>query len=108
MSNGHVCCILQVCCPPPGGNEKRVESLAHVLHESGRQAVEAGQTVAHDHFGETSRAFLGWDDISESARDGRRSQARYLLGLFDFAPAGSLGPLIEALRPQFAKLASAG
>jgi len=108
MSNGHVCCILQVCCPPPGGNEKRVEALAHVLHESGREAVEAGQTVAHDKFGESSRAFLSWYDISDSAREGRRSQARYLLGLFDFAPAGSLSPLIEALRPQFAKALPAG
>lgn len=55
------------------------ETLAKELHEAGRAAVEAGATVAADKFGEKTRKFLEWDEISESAREGRRIQARYLL-----------------------------
>lgn len=60
-----------------------VESLAKELHEAGREAVEKGNTVAADKFGEPSRKFLEWDEISESAREGRRIQARYLLKHFE-------------------------
>lgn len=63
-----------------------VETLAKELHEAGRAAVESGQTVAAEKFGDPSRRFLEWDEITEPAREGRRIQARYLLGKFDIAP----------------------
>jgi len=57
----------------------RIEELAKELHEAGREAVEKGATVAADHFGEKTRKFLSWEEISENAREGRRIQAMYLL-----------------------------
>jgi hypothetical protein len=66
--------------------EIAVEELAMALHEAGRSAVEAGQTVAHDHHGEKSKRFLGWDEITENAREGRRVQARWLTERFSINP----------------------
>ena len=54
-----------------------VETLAKELHEAGRKAVEAGATV-----NPTGGRFLEWDEITEHAREGRRIQARHLLGKF--------------------------
>jgi hypothetical protein len=62
-----------------------IEMLAKELHEAGRAAVEAGNTVAADKFGEQTRKFMEWDEISESAREGRRIQARYLLERMDIS-----------------------
>ena len=59
-----------------------VETLARELHESGREAVESGQTVAAQKFGDESRRFLEWHEISEQAHEGRRVQARYLIKHF--------------------------
>lgn len=59
-----------------------IEDLARILHEAGREAVEKGNTVAAGKFGDPSRKFLEWGEISESAREGRRIQARYLLERF--------------------------
>jgi hypothetical protein len=56
-----------------------IEDLAKELHEAGREAVEKGATVAADKFGEKTRTFMGWDEITENAREGRRIQAKYLL-----------------------------
>jgi len=56
-----------------------IEDLAKELHEAGREAVEKGATVAADKFGEKTRTFMGWNDITENSREGRRIQARYLL-----------------------------
>ena len=65
------------------------ETLARELHEAGRAAVEAGATVAAEKFGEQTRKFLEWDEITEIARDGRRIQAEYLLHKFYIAPRES-------------------
>ena len=65
-----------------------VEKLAKELHEAGREAVEKGNTVAAGKFGDPSRKFLEWGEISESAREGRRTQARYLLGRFVITEKG--------------------
>lgn len=62
-----------------------IETLAKELHEAGREAVEKGATVAAEKFGEKTRVFLSWEEISEAAREGRRIQARYLLGKYDIA-----------------------
>ena len=67
------------------------EDLAKILHEAGRKAVEQGNTVAADKFGDPSRKFLEWDEISESAREGRRIQARYLLDRFDLLEKRDIG-----------------
>lgn len=61
------------------------EELARELHEAGREAVEKGATVAAAKFGDQSRRFMDWDEITEEARDGRRIQARYLLGKYIIA-----------------------
>ena len=60
-----------------------IEELARELHEAGRAAVEAGATVAAEKFGEKTRKFLEWDEITEPAREGRRIQARYLLARYN-------------------------
>lgn len=56
-----------------------VEDMARVLHESGREAVKRGQTVAFDKLGDSATRFVEWDEISENAREGRRCQARFLI-----------------------------
>jgi hypothetical protein len=38
-----------------------VEGLAQELHEAGRAAVESGNTVAAEKFGDPARKFLEWD-----------------------------------------------
>lgn len=55
----------------------QVEEFAKALHEAGRAAVEAGNTVAAEKFGEKTRTFIEWDDLTELAREGRRIQARW-------------------------------
>ena len=63
-----------------------IEQLAKELHEAGRDAVEKGATVAADKFGEKTRVFMGWDEISENAKEGRRLQAKYLLERYRIIP----------------------
>lgn len=63
-----------------------IENLAKELHEAGRAAVEAGNTVAAEKFGEQTRKFLEWGEITELARDGRRIQAKYLLARYAITP----------------------
>ena len=60
-----------------------IEELAQELYEAGRTAVEGGQTVAAEKFGEKTRSFISWDDLTPPAREGRRIQARYLLNRFN-------------------------
>ena len=60
-----------------------IEQLAKELHEAGRIAVEKGATVAAEKFGEKTRTFIEWDDLSEVAKDGRRIQAQYLISRFE-------------------------
>mgnify|MGYP006905632481 CR=1 FL=1 len=60
-----------------------VERLAQALHDAGRAAVEGGLTV-----GRGPQVFVGWSDIPEAAREGRRVQARVLLGAGWKPPAG--------------------
>lgn len=55
----------------------QVEEFAKALHEAGRAAVEAGNTVAAEKFGEKTRTFIEWDQLTDSAREGRRIQARW-------------------------------
>ena len=62
--------------------EVELEAFARELHEAGRAAVEAGNTVAAEKFGEQTRKFMEWDEITEPAREGRRIQAAYLLDKF--------------------------
>lgn len=62
-----------------------VETLARELHEAGREAVERKCTVGHSMMDE-DRPFLEWDEITEEAKEGRRIQARYLLGKYNVIP----------------------
>lgn len=77
-----------------------IEAFAKELHEAGREAVEAGATVAADHHGEKARKFLGWDEITENAREGRRIQARCLLKRFNVSPKSE--GVAEAARRGYA------
>ncbi len=63
--------------------------LAKALHEAGREAVEKGNTVAAEKFGEPTRTFIEWDDLTQSAKDGRLSQAKFLLEKFNITPKQS-------------------
>ena len=73
-----------------------VEYLAQQLHEAGRAAVEAGQTVAAERFGDYARVFVKWEEISEQAREGRRVQARYLLEHFNISKKPRVAAVTEA------------
>jgi hypothetical protein len=53
---------------------EKVEILAEILHESGREAV--ARKLTHI---KADQPFCEWSDLSEDAREGRRVMARYLL-----------------------------
>jgi len=62
MSNGEVCCILGVCCPP--GSDAQRQALVHEVqkkhpHVSAEKAVEAADAVlkAHDNFEDVAALF---------------------------------------------------
>lgn len=63
--------------------EAGIEELAQELHEAGRIAVERGNTVAAEKFGDVTRQFIEWDELSESTKNGRREQASYLMDRYD-------------------------
>ena len=54
------------------------EDLAKMLHEAGREAVLSNQVVKKDGAPLGQIKFLEWGQITETAREGRRSQVRYL------------------------------
>ena len=56
-----------------------IEDLAEEIHESAREAVLSGATVAHDKFGENAKRFTEWNELTENAREGKRMQAQYLM-----------------------------
>lgn len=58
------------------------EDLARVLHEAGREAVTR-QLVVNIVPGQ---GFQEWDDLPERGRQGRISQARWLLERYTIAP----------------------
>lgn len=62
-----------------------IEEMAKALHESARESVVSGTTVAAEELGDQARTFQEWDQITETAREGKRSQAKYLLQNFYFA-----------------------
>ena len=66
MSNGEVCCILQVCCPPEALGARRKALRTWLVQSAGCHA-----------------------DCAEAV-------AKELLDAFDFAPAGTIGPLVRA------------
>lgn len=55
------------------------EILGRWIHESARQAVELGSTIAAEKFGEKHYTFVEWDELSERAKEGKRMQADFLL-----------------------------
>ena len=63
-----------------------IEELAQEVHDSAREAVITGATVAHDKFGENAKKFTEWDEITENAREGKRMQAKYLLERYYIIP----------------------
>ena len=60
--------------PAPKTEEQKVEALAEILHLAGKAAVEAGQTLNRPDV----QTFVPWENLPDNAREGRRSQARYL------------------------------
>jgi hypothetical protein len=53
-----------------------IETLAEILHNSGREAVEQRKIYRDDL---PVKPFAEWKDLPEPAREGRRMMARYLL-----------------------------
>jgi hypothetical protein len=56
--------------------------LAVILHESGRQPVAEGKTLAHALKSPQVRPFSEWQDLPAEVQNGRRMTARGLLELF--------------------------
>ncbi len=54
--------------------DEKVERLAQLLHEAGREAVEKGLTVR----GPDAGSFIEWEELPDPPREGRRVQARFL------------------------------
>ncbi len=82
MSNGRVCCLLGVCCPPGS----REEALAQEIEADlglGSQKTETTTGIA-------------------------RSVAEWILENYDIVPKGVGTAIIEAYRPEFKKLFGGG
>lgn len=58
--------------------ELSIDELAKIIHESTRISVETGSTVDAVHFGVQVRRFVPWEILKEGAKEGYRSQAKYL------------------------------
>lgn len=86
MSNGPVCCILGVCCPPPpeGINGPQVKALAKFLNEAMKDQEWSWQEPP------ASRSRTLGDLAAEA-----------LLANFDLVPRGVGRAIVEAYRPQF-------
>ncbi len=74
MSNGEVCCILGICCPPDAARAKLAEQLGRSM------AATRGTVVSPS--GGVPTAY------AEAAAD-------YVLSNFDLAPKGTLQPLVD-------------
>lgn len=77
MSNGHVCCILGVCCPPGA----RAAALAELMRRA-ELAYLASNAAP-------------WSDLD---------RATWLVDNFGFVPKGLDTAIAEAYAPEFAKL----
>lgn len=53
----------------------KIERLAQILHESGREAVEQKKIYRSDL---PMKPFCEWVDLPEDAKEGRRMMAQYL------------------------------
>jgi len=58
-----------------------LEGFAMDLHEAGREAVEKGNTVGMEKNLHKPFAWIEWIDLGPKAKEGRRSQAKYLMSL---------------------------
>lgn len=79
MSNGHVCCLLAVCCPPDN-DDRRSQALFEEMNE----AFEADATFGDDD------SFLRW-------------AASWIVKNFDLVPKGVGRAIVEGYAPEFAK-----
>jgi hypothetical protein len=70
----------------------QLERLARILHEAGRDAVEKRLLYRNDL---PVKPFCEWDDLTEDAKEGRRSMARYLV-----AHAGDVSTLVCMLSAE--------
>jgi hypothetical protein len=55
--------------------DEDVQSLARLLHEAGREAVQRALVLNKV----PGQSFREWPELPEEAREGRRVQARFLL-----------------------------
>lgn len=85
MSNGHVCCAVGICCPPPANIRKQTRALAEILSNGGEPDM-------------SPQAAPPVPPSPEHLR-----YAELVLAHFDLAPAGTLAPFIESLRPYFSQ-----
>lgn len=60
--------------------QQRIEKLARILHDSGREAVGKRMIYRND---VPVKPFAEWDELTDDAKEGRRMMARYLLGYKD-------------------------
>ncbi len=62
------------------------EYLAPHIHESHREQVAAGKTVAADKGLHKTFPFVEWDDVGPNAKEGVKMNADYLLEHFHIIP----------------------
>lgn len=86
MSNGTICCALEVCCPPPpeGLNEPQTAALAELIAVNGGGAGAVNRMSSPRHIAEV------------------------ILANFDLVPKGVGRAIVEAYRPEFEKAARKG
>lgn len=80
--NGRVCCILQVCCPPPS------------LGEAGSRVSDKSKQALVDALVES---------VEEMELGLAKLTAEWIFDNFDLVPAGVAQKFIEAYTPEFRK-----
>lgn len=81
MSNGHVCCLLGVCCPPD---------------EDGRRAAALFEEMKEAHHSENGL-------MEPAGHDGLHWAASWIIANFDLVPKGVGRAIVEGYAPEFEK-----
>lgn len=75
MSNGEVCCILGICCPPAEARAKLIQQFKAAAVTTSNASAAVNMSDGH----------------LEACAD-------YVLNTFDLAPKGTLSPLVDYIK----------
>lgn len=87
-SNGHVCCIVGVCCPPPPDSGEALASVEDPRLEKLAEYIQ--RSLGRTWFGVTTPSAKAYELAAQLLKD------------FDFVPRGAGSAIVRSYAPQFA------